>query len=272
MSAEEYNKIRRIIFSTANNPKHGFSVAREWLETTYRPKLDNKGYAGLKAELLFYERHRSDFALTVAGDMGEHADFAGMYRGAPTRFDVTTNIDYKKFRDYEPYMGDGTHYQVALLDSTNFEIIDVFDLAFERCSCGGHLIPVVTMLDGNHNRHGDPLWHNDQVAINICSECNQFVEVNRFFNQTRFSPKEYLNYLPFEGDDEINQAYKQYCVENYKYFRRTVQDNLMGIAEVAYIPDGYKGEEGYWGLGFSFLNRAVQAAFPRPIRTNVPFE
>jgi len=91
MSAENYNNIRRIIFSTANNPAKGFQLAHEWLDSTYKVKLGPKGYSGLKAELNFYQRHGQEFKLTVAGDMGEHADFSGMYGSSATRFDVTTN-------------------------------------------------------------------------------------------------------------------------------------------------------------------------------------
>jgi hypothetical protein len=273
MSAEIYNKIRRIIFSTANNPQNGFAVAREWLENTYRFQLDYPSYVGLKAELQFYEQYRSEFKLTVAGDMGEHADFAGHYEGVSTRFDVTTNLHFKDFSNYEPHIGDGISYRIALLDQTNFEIVNVFDLAFQRCNCGGHLIPVVTMLDGNRNRHGEPTWDNDQVQMNICTYCHQFVTVNRFYNQVRFSPQEYYNDLShFDDDEERDQIYAQYCVDNYKYYRRRLDDNLMGIAEVGYFPDGYKGEDGYWGIGFAFLNRAVESAFPRPIRTDGPVE
>ena len=123
MSASTYNEIRRIIFSTANNPKRGFALANEWLEKTYKNKLGSRGYAGLKAELYFYEKHRHEFKLTVAGDMGEHADFSGMYGTDATRFDVTTNLDFKKFHNYEPHMGDGLYYKIALLDKNNFEII-----------------------------------------------------------------------------------------------------------------------------------------------------
>lgn len=273
MNAKTYNEIRRIIFATANNPQRGFCVAAEWLEKTYKPKLDPRSYAGLKAELKFYEKHRRDFFLTVAGDMGEHADFAGNYEGIPTRFDVTTNVKFKKFRDYEPYVGDGIRYQIALLDKKSFEIIDVFDLAFDRCTCGGHLIPFITMLGGNYNRHGDPLWHNDQAELNICSACHQFVEVDRFYNQVRFSPQEYYNdLLDIDDNDERNRLYNEYCVDNYKYFRSTHQENLMGIATPTYINAGYKGEDGYWALGFSFLNSAIKEDFSAPIQTNGPFE
>lgn len=175
MSAETYNKIRRIIFCTANDRTKGFSVAYEWMEKTYRRQLDTQSYRGLMAELRFYERHRKDFYLTVAGDMGEHADFAGMFGSRPARFDVTTNINFKKFINYEPFMGTGPSYKIALLDQENFEVIDVLDLAFPRCNCcGGHLFPAIVLLDQNYNRHGESQWTNDQLLIDVCAGCEEY--------------------------------------------------------------------------------------------------
>lgn len=81
MSAETYNRIRRILFSTVHNPQQGMAKAREYLER-YKKRLGPNGYVGLKAELEFYERHRGDFALTVAADVGEHADFSGVLSGS----------------------------------------------------------------------------------------------------------------------------------------------------------------------------------------------
>ncbi|MCU0289469.1 MAG: hypothetical protein MUF15_24120 [Acidobacteria bacterium] len=73
-SVENYNKIRRILFCTANNPDKGFYKAYDWMEKTYRNQLGLNGYVGLMAELKFYERYKRDYKLTVAGDMADHAD------------------------------------------------------------------------------------------------------------------------------------------------------------------------------------------------------
>ncbi|MGZ8880410.1 MAG: hypothetical protein ACXW1N_08870, partial [Halobacteriota archaeon] len=111
----------------------GFSCAYDYLEG-YRQKLGAASYLGLKAELNFYQKHSREFGLTVAGDMGEHADFAGSYGGQLARFDVTTNLSYKSFSDYEPYMGVGSRYKIALLDQNNFEVLDVFRSCFSKMS------------------------------------------------------------------------------------------------------------------------------------------
>ena len=104
-AAEYYNQVRRILFCAVHNPSQGFSTAYEWMEKTYRRKLGAQSATGLMAELKFYERYRKDFKLTVAGDVGDHADFCGLFGSRATRFDATTNLDYKKFKTYEPFLG-----------------------------------------------------------------------------------------------------------------------------------------------------------------------
>ena len=136
-----YNRVRRILFSTAQNRSKGFGLAYEWLEKSYRAKLGPRGHAGLLAELKFYERYRHEFKLTVAGDMGEHADFSGEYRGAASRFDVTTNVSFKKFETYEPFLSDGPEYKIVVVDPRSLDVSDVISLAFRRCACGGYRLP-----------------------------------------------------------------------------------------------------------------------------------
>jgi len=266
MSAENYNNIRRIIFSTANNPAKGFQLAHEWLDSTYKVKLGPKGYSGLKAELNFYQRHGQEFKLTVAGDMGEHADFSGMYGSSATRFDVTTNIDYKKFTEYEPFMGSGIQYKVALYDKVNFEIVDVLDLAFPKCQgCGEHEIPFVALLGENFNRHGMPLMHNDQPTFSVCVGCQALQELERNIDYIP-SPSEYFErHATGESEDSRVKSTEEYCLEQYKYFRRKFTDNLMGIASHNYkITDSNGG--GYWSLDFNFQNRAVSNVLPLDIQ------
>lgn len=264
MSAEIYNRIRRILFCTANNPVKGFSVAYEWLEKTYRKQLDTKSYCGLMAELRFYERYGREFYLTVAGDMGEHADFAGMFSSQPARFDVTTNINFKSFCDYEPYMGAGPRYKIALLDQGNFEVIDVFDLAFPRCNCcGGHLIPAIVLLNQNYNRHGESQWNNDQLLIDVCTGCEEYIERQRYTHYGLFSPQEH--YDAFDGDEDVAaESTQQHAVSAYKYFRRQHSDFLMAVASHNYIITEPKGG-GHWAINFNFVNAAVSSDMPNEI-------
>lgn len=266
MSAETYNKIRRILFSTANNPTKGFSVAYEWMEKTYRKQLGAQSYCGLMAELRFYERYGKEFYLTVAGDMGEHADFAGMFGSRPARFDVTTNIGFKKFRDYEPFMGTGPSYKIALLDQGSFEVIDVLDLAFPRCNCcGGHLFPAIVLLDQNYNCHGESQWTNDQLLIDVCAGCEEYIERQRYTHSGLFSTQEHYDaFAGYDDDDFAEESTEQHVVSSYKYFRRQYSDYLMAVGSHNYIITEPKGG-GHWAINFNFVNAAVSNEMPNEI-------
>ncbi len=264
MSAENYNRIRRILFSAANDPSKGFTFAYEWMEKTYRKQLDAKSYRGLMAELNFYEKYGREFYLTVAGDMGEHADFAGMFGTQPARFDVTTNIEFKNFETYEPYMGVGPAYKIALMDEGNFEVIDVLDLAFPRCNqCGEYLIPAIVLLDQNYNRHGEPQWTNDQLLVDVCTGCEEYTEKQRFTHSGLFSPQEMYDSV---GDDEdiAIEAVDEHIVSAYKYFRRQYSDYLMAVGSHNYRVTDPKGG-GYWAMYFNFINSAVANVMPNEV-------
>ena len=68
-----YNEKRRILFSQIHKDDNT-NTALQWLER-YKEVLGPKGHSGLLAEIRFYEVYRKDYALTVAGDMGDATDF-----------------------------------------------------------------------------------------------------------------------------------------------------------------------------------------------------
>jgi len=265
MSPQIYNNVRRILFSTANNPEKGFSVAFNWMEKTYRKNLGPKGYVGLMAELKFYEKYRKEYKLTVAGDMGEHADFSGVFGSDASRFDVTTNLSYKKFDDYEHFLSDGPTYRIVLIDSSNYEVSDVVPLSFERCECGGYKIPFILLMGENYNTHGESQWSNDQLCMNICNNCSEFEETERHIHHFLYSPTEFANNLPEDMKPEERYAkINEYCLDAYKYFRRDFYDKLMGVAEHSYKVTGRKGD-GFWTFNFHFKNQVVDSILPNDI-------
>ena len=260
--AEKYNSIRRIIFSCVH--KHGFDEALKWLESTYRPQLNQNHYCGLKAELTFYREYRKELQLTVAGDMGEHADFSGLYQGQICRFDVTTNLAYKDFSIYEPFMGEGPRYKIALLSQSSFDVIDVLDLAFKPCpDCGGHLIPCIVLLDQNYNRHGEAQWTNDQLLMDVCTGCQQYFERNRFTTTGMFSPQEFFDSLDDNATSAIT-ASKDHLLNAYRYFRPAADANLMALAEHSCNVTERDGG-GYWAFRMVFKNKAVATELPDEI-------
>jgi hypothetical protein len=265
MNADTYNTSRRILFCIANNPKKGFSLAYECLEEIYRSKLGNKGYIGLKAELKFYEQYKKKFGLTVAGDMGEHADFAGIHENKNSRFDVTTNLEFKKFETYEPFLDDGPIYKVVLLDPKSFQVSDIVTLSFERCDCGGYKIPFILLKGENFNAHGESQWSNDQIQMKICSVCSTFDEVHRHTHHFLYSPSEFFNGLPEELESETkSEAMINYAIDAYKYFRREFSDDLMAVAEHTYkITD--RAGDGFWTFNFLMKNQVIAKEIPEDV-------
>lgn len=169
--AEVYNEKRRIIFAQMQKDPE---LAKTWLEN-YRKRLGPRGYAGLKAEVAFFEQHRKDLNLAVAADIGDVTDFVGVVNGTMHRIDVTTNIAFKRLASYEPLQLEGALYKVAVFDQGRFDLVDINFPFCEQCR-GGRILPTAVLLEENHNRHGDSQWSNDQLLVNICSACGE-VEV-----------------------------------------------------------------------------------------------
>ena len=163
-------------------------------------------------------------------------------------------------------MGNGPTYKIALLDQNNFEIIDVFDLAFQRCpSCGGHLIPCITLLGENYNHHGESQWSNDQALINVCTSCHEISEKRRFTHSGLFGISDYFNDMDQLFDQkQALQATQKYTVDTYKYFRREFDEHLMAVAEHIYKVTGRKGD-GHWAINFAFKNNAIAESLPTDI-------
>lgn len=265
--AEVYNEKRRIIFSTVHDRTRGIPAASDYLEG-YRQALGPQGYAGLKAELEFYKRFKTEFGLTLAADTGDHADFAGVMNGRPVRFDVTTNLDYKSFKTYEPFLVEGYDYRIALLDRDNFEVVDVLDLAFPRCSrCGDtHAFPFLLTLGENYNRHGESTWTNDQILLDVCPTCHALIERQRFTHSGLFPVSTYAQDL--EDDPRFDERAKAYASEIYSYAKKIAPVELMGLAENSYRVTDRDGG-GDWILWFSFLNGVVQRYMPDSIVSGI---
>ncbi len=172
--AEIYNQKRRIVFSEfEKNPEN----AKEWLEK-YRSVLGEAGYAGLKAELEFYERFRRDYKLVVGLDAADHTDFAAVIDRVPHRIDVTTNLAFKKLQNYQPLQSEGDLYKIAYFDGTNFELFDINYPFCPDCQVG-RILPTGMLLGVNMDTEGNSNWSNDQLLVNICSACDKIEVVDR---------------------------------------------------------------------------------------------
>jgi hypothetical protein len=260
-SAKIYNEKRRIIFSAYHNRNP--DTAFEWLEG-YRSILGHAGYVGLKAELEFYHKHRHQFSLTVAGDMGEHADFSGQMGRSSVRFDVTTNLRFKQLATYEKFICDGFDYKIAILDNRNWEIIDVLELAFPRCeACGGSFcFPLAVMGPQNYNRHGDPLWHSDQEIVDFCPSCGEMEKRLDLHNSSLLSPTDLYNEAStFDDDDDAEKYLDNELRGSVKYLEKATGIQLVGLAAEG-VQQLHKYADEERGLYFPYLSGVVKRQFP----------
>lgn len=266
MSAQIYNEKRRIVFCTYHGK--GRDLALQYLEG-YRNVLGAAGYTGLRAEIEFYDKFKKEFNLTVAGDMGEHADFAGLYGRQPVRFDVTTNLNSKELKTYERFICDGFDYKIALLDQSNWEIMDVLELSFPKCNdCGdSFLFPLALLKPGNFNRNGDPLWHNDQAIMEICPCCGNTNHKTNIYNTTIRASSEVWDDIPDDySDEEKEQMHLDELKNSVKYLSKLTICNLVGLVEEGFIQE-HKYDEGHNAYYFPYLNGVVSRQFPSSLPT-----
>ena len=253
-----YNEKRRILFSTYYKRNLGPSAAFEYLEK-YKQTLTDAHYIGLKAELEFFDKYKSDFKLCVAADVGDHTDFSGIDSSGSMRIDVTTCMDMKSLSDYEPFIKEGEKYKIAIIDKTNWELSSLVDISFPSCiECGdSFLFKVGVMMGENYNRHGESQWSYDQKLLNVCPSCyyHEIIETIT----TPFMPQvsEFVKELPEEmSTDEKCEKIKEYKSDVFKYLKKSFDPHLMGFAEYDYQIYDRDGD-GSWGLDFLFVNKFV---------------
>ncbi len=175
--AKIYSEKRKIVFSTFHKDPE---KAYEYL-MGYRKVLGPKGFAGLKAEFEFYKNYDSEFNLTLSLDAGDHTDFSGIVDNKPFRIDVTTNENFKKLSDYEPFQKKGKLYKIAIIDKDNGSLKDLIDINFPFCeSCGTHRIFRFTIvLPEDVLKDGGSTCCHDHVLLEGCPNCGDYNEIER---------------------------------------------------------------------------------------------
>lgn len=259
-AAEIYNQKRRILYSTFHKGKVGQADAFSYLEG-YKQQLGVPGYTGLKAELGFYKKHQEEFSLVVAGDVGDHTDFAANISGTAYRIDVTTNINYKHLKDYEPLQKDlNAKYKIAIVDADG-NLDELVDINFPFCPyCSkGRLIDMAVLLGENFNDDGESKWTNDQVQISICNNCDYFEECRRISTHflTNFSDElraaREADLPAWEQAQETGQPYKfdgdsvvkRHAQSAVPYLQNQFNTVLMALCDQRYQMTDTDGE-GYY--------------------------
>lgn len=252
--AEVYNEKRRIIFAQMHKDP---TIAKTWLDS-YRNTLGPRGYAGLKAEVAFFEQHRKDLNLAVAADIGDATDFVGVVDGVMHRIDVTTNIAFKRLTSYEPLQLEGARYKVAVFDQGRFDLVDINFPFCKHCQ-SGRILPTAVLLAENHNRHGDSQWSNDQLLVKICSACGEVEVADRITTPFLYDFESLyrdLNEAKHEADD-LDEAPIDVLAEAATYARRASRylsdvfgTRLVAIGGKSYEVTNPRDGDGYWTVKF----------------------
>lgn len=257
--AQEFNNIRRIIFSTFH--KTGSAKAFEYLEG-YKKKLGLTGYSGLRAELNFYKDYLKEFKLTVGADVGDHTDFSGSLGSEVYRFDVTTNLDYKKLKDYEPLQKSANaKYKIALVKQ-NGDLDELIDINFPFCTdCEeGRLMDIGILLGANYNSHGENQSTNDQVLIGACSHCDYYQEQKRISTHflldyeteirneldNDYDRIEYLASIGKKAEFNIDKVVSKHTNNVLPYLHTQFDKILFGLGERNYNITDPRDGDGYF--------------------------
>lgn len=262
--AEIYNQKRRIIFSTYDKDP---ALARQWLDD-YKSTLGPRGYAGLKAELAFYEKHRGDFQLVPALDAGDATDFAGVIDGRGHRIDVTTNVAYKRLASYEPLQAQGDSYKIAVYDGRRFDLIDVNFPFCSSCKVG-RVLPTAALLSENFNDRGESQWSNDQILVEICGSCGDYKEANRETTFGLFDFDYWYRELGLAAEEvkevgaapiDVRAEIKAHAANAMRYLGKRFDRMLVGVGSPHYEITDPRNGDGEWRYAIELMLPLVEAS------------
>ncbi len=134
-SIELFNKARKHAFSVLNKYED-YEKSKFFLRDPRYTKLSPASKSGLLAELLFYFKYKKDLRLTPALDCGDKTDFIGEIENHLSRIDVTTNLRYKKSKDYQDFIQDDWAFWLVNVDIKSDPIeppITFIPLHFPSC-------------------------------------------------------------------------------------------------------------------------------------------
>jgi hypothetical protein len=262
--AESYNRIRRIVLSAYNRDPSKLHEYESWVEK-YRAKgeLDQSHYIGMLAELRFLAGNERRFALTPCLDVGDGADFTGSVDGQHCRIDVTTNIDYKNLKKYEPLQLRGHYYKIAICDRDTGGLLDIVDVNFPFCAeCNtGRMFLVGVLLKDNFNDKGESRWTNDQALVQVCAECVHRSELQRISTPFMYDFSQYREHLAEERANirsaEADLAVQAYAVEVRRYLRRAFDAPLFGVGGIDYVVTNPRDGDGEQRICFEHRDRLV---------------
>lgn len=208
---------------------------------------------GVNAELIFYRNYFQTYKLRPESASGLHSDFAGIYNGKPSVFDVTTNISSKsdnKFQEISESFGDDWDYYLALVDLEKSKI-EMSNLILPICKDGtiGHFMLI--------------LFDSDTKSLAECSDSQMLVKYNpkagdeddaieeviSDFNYILEQPEMSLKNLTPDDDFEIRnpfEDFKKSWTHTANHFRRESGYLISSIVSLKEVFYGYKMQDSRW--------------------------
>ncbi|MHA2142801.1 MAG: hypothetical protein ACXADD_15045 [Candidatus Thorarchaeota archaeon] len=257
--AQEYNRVRRIIFSEYHKAKRlGRNLDDEydkllvWLKR-YKKKIGNTGYVGLSRELSFYHFKGVELSLTPTLDAGDHTDFTGTDTlGRHVRFDVTSNVKPKAegYDDYSPFLKDFPYVIAELKKNDDEPIYYPLPLPCSEEYCDGRLYhAVVIELDSSVDvvaremhiieKCSAEYWHSNDIVYLAGWETT----IRGVIEAAEYDIVE----VPPE---EVEQEYERHYFERSRFYETNYNVNIGAFAERGYHiygkDDGEFGDRLVW--------------------------
>jgi len=246
--ADYYNKTKGIVFSIYN--KSGIIPAYNMLEN-YRNKLPLPSWYGLKAELDFYTKNKDKYILDPTFDYGIKCDFTGNIEGVNNcRIDITTNLDYKNLKDYEPIQRkDKRNYKIVVMDKDSGEIADIFDLNFPFSESGeGRIFEIALFMPSDYDKDGNSRYNFYQKIITIDSSSPESE-----FNLKTISDDWYIpDFHTFSSEipDDIEFDYDleivNHAISSAKTLDKSTESNIVACGQRYYEITDPRDGDGEW--------------------------
>ncbi|MDH5481790.1 MAG: hypothetical protein OEY22_02770 [Candidatus Bathyarchaeota archaeon] len=245
-----FHNFRRRVF--LNYEEYGYDKTDDFIQNSGVPAHIK---AGLKAEVLFYDRYFRKFKLEPLLDARVKADFSGDKSGKFVNFDVTTNVKYKDIDDYlEVVQKRGKPYEIVLVDLKN-EDFEFFPLKFPICPKCGKFSHYIIYLDPPSTTFYQAMHASDgQTLVQYCGKCKYFKNIDVYTYEVH-SVHSTIETLSSEtdvdgsrrySDSEIQKVVDSDSISIRKFFEKTSNFIVSGVAENDYVITDPRDGDGYY--------------------------
>jgi len=211
--------------------------------------------AGLRGELLFYDKFFEELKLEPLLDAGVKADLTGVRGGDLVNFDVTTNIEYKDIDKYvEIIQKRKKTYEIVLVNLKN-EDFEFFPLRFPVCpKCGrfSHYILYLEPATTETCRWSD--ISDEQSIVQVCTKCKYFEDLKTLHFEVHSLSAE-IDEMVSTIDVDESPRFSSKDVADYsqkasssivKFFERDTELLISGVAENKYVITDPRDASGYY--------------------------